>query len=94
MVEIRIRKGRMRFMKNSDTSPEARQVVWESYRRMSPARKFELICQAYRFGQTLAMAGIRLCCPDASDEQVWRIWAKRHLGEDLYEKVYGKDDYE
>jgi hypothetical protein len=28
--------------------------------------------------------------PDASEEQIWHIWARRHLGDELYEKVYGE----
>ncbi len=73
----------------SDTAPEARQVQLELYRRMSPARKIELIFDAYCTGQLLAMAGIRMLNPAATDKQLWRIWAKQHLGENLYSKVYG-----
>lgn len=93
MVEIRIRKGRMSFMKNTDTSPEARRVVCELYRQMTPARKFELIAQAYDFGKSLAMAGIRLRHPNATDTEVREMWARQHLGDELYEKAYGgKED--
>ena len=76
-------------MRISDTSAQARQVQLELYRRMSPARKIELIFDAYRTGRLLAMAGIRMLNPAATDKQLWHIWAKRHLGEDLYDKVYG-----
>jgi len=84
----------MRFMKNSDTSPEARRVVCELYRRMTPARKFELISQAYDFGRSIAMAGIRLRNPEATDEQARSIWARQHLGRELYEQAYGSKDNE
>jgi hypothetical protein len=73
----------------SDTSTKARKVIFELYRGMSPARKIELIFDAYRTGQMLAMAGIRLQHPNATDKEIWHLWAKRHLGEDLYKKVYG-----
>jgi hypothetical protein len=76
-------------MRASDTTPEAREVQLELYRRMSPARKIELIFDAYRTGRLLAMAGIRMLNPAATEKQVWHIWAKKHLGEDLYNKVYG-----
>jgi hypothetical protein len=79
----------MPFMKNRDTSPEARRVQIGLYRRMTPARKFELISQAYEFGRVLAMAGIRLRHPNATDGQVRRIWASQHLGRELYEQAYG-----
>ncbi len=36
----------------------------------------------------LSMAGIRMANPDASAEQVWHLWARRHLGDELYEKAY------
>ena len=74
----------------SDTAPEALAVQYEIYRKMSPARKFELIFDLYRMGQALAMAGIRMRNPDATEEQVWRLWAKQHLGPELFETVYGK----
>jgi hypothetical protein len=63
--------------------------MYDLYRRMSPARKVELVFDAYRTGQILSMAGIRMQYPDADEKQVWYIWAKRHLGEELYKKVYG-----
>ena len=59
------------------------------YRRMSPAKKIELVFDAYRTGQLLSMMGIRMQYPSASEDEVWHIWAKRHLGEELYSKVYG-----
>ena len=73
----------------SDTTPEAMRIQYDLYRRMSPAKKIELIFDAYRTGRLLSMAGIRMQYPEASEEQVWHIWAKRHLGEQLYNKVYG-----
>jgi len=81
-------------MNNSDTSPEARRVVCQLYRRMTPARKFELISQAYEFGRSLVIAGIRLRHPDATDAQVRIIWARQHLGDELYEQAYGSKDNE
>jgi hypothetical protein len=81
-------------MRASDTTPEAREVQLELYRRMSPARKIELIFDAYRTGRLLAMAGIRMLNPTATEKQIWHIWAKRHLGEDLYNKVYGTKENE
>ena len=76
-------------MNDNDTSPQAQRILCEIYRRMTPAEKFERIFSAYRFGRQLNMAGIRLSNPGATEEQVWHIWARRHLGDELYEKVYG-----
>ena len=76
-------------MRISDTTSEARDVQYDLYRRMSPARKVELVFDAYCTGQLLSMAGIRMQYPSACEDEVWHIWAKRHLGEELYNKVYG-----
>ncbi|MHC4647778.1 MAG: hypothetical protein ACYTBJ_20125 [Planctomycetota bacterium] len=73
----------------SDTAPEARNVQWEIYRRMPPERKVRLIFDAYRTGQMLAVAGIRMRIPMLDEGQLWRIWARRHLGPELFDKVYG-----
>jgi hypothetical protein len=81
-------------MKISDTTAEAREVQLKLYRRMSAARKIELIFDAYHTGRLLAMAGIRMLNPDATEKQIWHIWAKKHLGEDLYNKVYGTKENE
>lgn len=75
-------------MEKTDTTPQARQVQLDLYRRMSPARKFELVFDAYRTGQLLSMAGIQMQCPSAGEHDIWHIWAKRHLGEELYNKIY------
>jgi hypothetical protein len=72
-----------------DTSPEAKKVMNDLYRKMSPARKIELVFDAYNTGRTLSMAGIRMQYPSAGKEEVWHIWAKRHLGENLYNTIYG-----
>jgi hypothetical protein len=85
--------GRIPLMNKSDTSPEAMRILCELYRKMTPARKFELISQAYEFGKSLAMAGIRLRHPRASDAEVREMWARQHLGDELYEQAYeGKEN--
>jgi len=75
--------------KLTDTPKEVLEIQYDLYRKMSPAKKIELIFDAYRTGQLLSFAGIRMQYPDAGEKQVWHIWAKRHLGEELYNKVYG-----
>ncbi|MHC4620420.1 MAG: hypothetical protein ACYTEQ_21950 [Planctomycetota bacterium] len=73
----------------SDTSPQAQKVQHEIYRRMPPVRKVQLIFDACRTGKLLAMAGLRQRHPSASDEEVWHMWARQHLGDELYNEVYG-----
>jgi len=56
---------------------------------MPARRKLELVFESYRTGRLLAMAGIRMRNPDATSEDLWRLWAREHLGEELFESVYG-----
>lgn len=72
-----------------DTSPESLRVLTEIYRKMSPAEKLRRIFSAYETGKALAMAGLRRLHPDASEARIWHLWAKQHLGEELYRQVYG-----
>jgi len=78
----------------SDTAPEAQRVQDDIYRRMSPARKFQLVLHTYEMGRQLAMAGLRMRHPDATEEELWRLWAQQHLGQELFEKVYGISAHE
>ena len=73
----------------TDTPKEILEIQYDLYRKMSPAKKIELVFDAYRTGQLLSMAGIRMQYPSANEDEVWHIWAKRHLGKELYNKVYG-----
>ena len=36
----------------------------------------------------LAMAGLRMRNPGADERQLWKPWAKQHLDEKLFNKVY------
>jgi len=75
-------------MSLDDTSAEAEAILCRLYRNMTIAQKAHRLFSAYRMGKMLSMAGIRMNHPDASEEQVWHFWARRHLGDELYEKVY------
>ncbi len=72
----------------SDTSAEAQEIQCRLYRNMTATQKAQHVFSAYRMGKMLAMASIRMAHPDASQEQIWHLWARRHLGDELYEKVY------
>jgi len=78
----------------TDTPREILEIQYDLYRKMSPAKKFRIVCDAYRTGQRLAMAGIRMRFPNTSEKEVKQIWAKEHLGEELYYKVYGDKGYD
>ena len=72
-----------------DTTENARKLVVQLYRQMSVCEKATRIFEAYNTGKMLAMAGLRQLHPDATKEQIWRLWAKQHLGETLFDKAYG-----
>jgi hypothetical protein len=75
----------------SDTSAEARRVVIELYRQMTPAQKMSLWVGARETGRQLGMAGLRMRHPKASEEEIWHMWARQQLGDELYEEVYGTE---
>jgi len=71
------------------TGSEVVRAQHAMYRDMSPGAKLELVFQTYRTGKELAVAGIRMRHPQASEEEIRRIWAREHLGPDLFEAAYG-----
>ena len=73
----------------SDTSEEAERIQLEIYRRMTPAQKWARIASLYELGKMLQKAGLRMQYPHASEKEIWHMWARRHLGEELYNQVYG-----
>ena len=76
-------------MNQRDTSADAQRVLIEIYRNMPITDKVTRIFDACRMGKMLKMAGLRQLHPDASEDQIWQLWAKQHLGEKLYNEVYG-----
>jgi len=77
-----------------DTSPESLRVLTEIYRKMSPAEKLQRVFSAYETGKALAMAGLRRLHPEASEVQIWHLWARQHLGQELYRQAYGEAKHE
>lgn len=76
-------------MKQKDTSDSARRILVQLNREKPISAKTMRIFGAYQTGKMLAMAGLRESHPDATDKQIWCLWAKRHLGEKLFNDVYG-----
>lgn len=75
----------------SDTSPETRRVLHNLYRQMPLGRRLELAFDMYDTGRLLALAGLRMRYPDATEEELGRLWARQHLGRELFEQVYGAE---
>ena len=80
----------MCVMGKTDTSKDSRAIVSEIYRGMPVTEKVRLIFDAYETGKKLAIAGLRQRYPDASERRIWYLWAKQHLGDELFRKVYGE----
>lgn len=64
----------------TDTAPEVERLMYEAYRRMSPARKMKLVADAYVVARQLHSTGHRLRHPDATDADVNRAWALMTIG--------------
>jgi hypothetical protein len=64
----------------SDTAPEVERLMFEAYRRMSPARKLKLVADAYVVARQLHSSGHHLRNPEATNADVNRAWALMTLG--------------
>lgn len=76
----------------TDTSPEAAEVQLRVFRSMSPARKIALVEDANRTARRLALAGIELRFPQASESERFRLLMDVILGKELAARVYGPLD--
>jgi hypothetical protein len=64
----------------SDTSPEAERVLIEANRCMTPARKWFLLGDLYRFARSLHASGLRLRNPHATAALIRDDWMAMHVG--------------
>ncbi len=64
----------------SDTAPEVERLMYEAYRRMAPARKWQLVADAYTVARQLHAAGHRARHPGATPADINRAWALMALG--------------
>jgi hypothetical protein len=64
----------------SDTSPEVERMMYEAYRRMSPARKWKLVADAYTVARQMHAAGHRLRNPTATAADINREWVLITVG--------------
>ena len=72
-----------------DTATDTAGVQYGIYRGMSPAEKLGLVFSTYEASRELAMAGLRTRHPQADADELWRLWARQHLGAELFEAAYG-----
>ena len=76
-------------MSVNDTSSAAQQVVDRRYASMSSAEKVERVRAITRAANQMALAGLRLRHPGASEGELLLELAKLRLGDDLARRVYG-----
>jgi hypothetical protein len=81
-------------MELDDTSPDARRVMIEAYRRMAPAEKLRRVFDLYEFGMGLARADVGRRHPDADEREVRLRVASRYLDPDLIRKAFDWDPRE
>lgn len=79
----------MELSRADDTDPRAAAVQMEIFRRMSPFRKIQLVCEANRTNRELLRMGLKSRFPDAAAAEIERRLKGLLLGEDLAAKVYG-----
>ncbi len=79
-------------MELSDTQPEMEKLQLQLLRQASPAEKMEMLVQLNASARLLALAGLRLRYPQASEAELWRRLAGLLLGEELARKVYGGNE--
>jgi hypothetical protein len=72
----------------ADTTPEAWAVLVNIYRRMSPGRRLELVCEMSDSLRRLVADGVRHRHPDYTEDQVRLAVIRLWLGEDLFRQGY------
>ncbi|UCD52460.1 MAG: hypothetical protein JSW27_07450 [Phycisphaerales bacterium] len=72
-----------------DTAPEALNMQCTLYRGMSEAEKLKLVFETYHAGKRLAITGLRIRHPEADEAEIERLWARQHLGDELFDAAYG-----
>lgn len=72
-----------------DTSAVADDVQFERLRAMSPLQRAEVFTALTFAVQDLALAGLRLQHPDASDDELRLRLAARRLGAETVRRIWG-----
>ncbi len=76
----------------SDTHPKIRALQIELLRKVTPARKLEMMAELNASVRLLALSGLRSRYPHAKERELRRRLAGLLLGEELASKVYGSID--
>lgn len=73
-----------------DTHPKMEALLIELIRKASPERKMHMLGQLNAAARLLAVKGLRMQYPQASEAEIRRRLASLLLGEELACKVYGE----
>ena len=76
-------------MEQSDTSPESREIVNRLYQQMPAGEKLLRVFYAFATGKSLALAGLSMRYPEATEDELLWLWKRQYLGEKLFTEVYG-----
>jgi hypothetical protein len=88
---IRSMKAKRHPEEYTDTDPRAMKVWLELQRRMPADQKIAATLGASRLTLQAYEMGVRRLYPDASDSEVLRRVAARHLSPELLARVYGPE---
>ncbi len=72
-----------------DTPPETERVLFAMLREMLPWRKLEMVAQLNQAGRDLALVGLQMRYPYATQAELHRRLADILLGDELAARVYG-----
>jgi hypothetical protein len=61
-------------------------------RRMTPAEKLQRAIELSAAVRQAGEAGIRQANPNASEEEIFALIARRQLGDELFMRVYGPSE--
>ena len=74
----------------SDTHPKMEALQIQLWRQATPTRKMQMLAQLNASARLLALMGLRLQYPQASEAEIQRRLADLILGDELARKVYGE----
>lgn len=76
-------------MSVNDTSVAAQKMIDRRYAEMSVAERADRLRAVTLAANRMALAGLRLRHPDATDRELLLALARLRLGDDLVDRVYG-----
>jgi hypothetical protein len=82
-------KRQPKYKEMKDTPPEVQRIHYEIIRKIPLGRRLGFAFDACEMGRQIAMAGLRMRHPAATEKELWWLWAHQHLGQELFDRIYG-----